>query len=94
MTNTDFEDYIEVLKKDFRLYAPVLEAGKGKFAGTDVVGYGEINTASDMILDQKSYYSPKEIFYPIRETLFYFLNDRIFFVRNHHRNKSSSIIWQ
>jgi len=77
MTNTDFEGYLEALKKDFSIYAPVLEAGKGKFAGTDVVGYGEINTSSDMILDQKSYYSPKEIFYPIRETLFYFLNDRI-----------------
>jgi anaerobic sulfite reductase subunit A len=42
-----------------------------------VVGYGEVANYSDMVLDEKSYYSPKEIFYPIRETMFYFLNDRI-----------------
>lgn len=77
LSYTAFNDYLQKLKDDFRIYGPVLEAGKGKFSHTDVVGYGEIETFNEMVFDQKSYYSPKEIFYPIRETLFYFLKDRI-----------------
>lgn len=72
-----FNDYLQVLKDDFRIYGPVLEKGKGKFSHTDVVGYGRVENFDEMVFDQKSYYSPKEIFYPIRETLFYFMNDRI-----------------
>jgi len=72
-----FDDYIKTLKKEYRVFAPVLEEGKGKFAETDVVGYGEIDQFDDIVFDEKSYFSPKEIFYPIRETLFYFLNDKI-----------------
>lgn len=77
MSHSVFNDYIQSLKTDYRLYAPVLEKGKGKFALTDVVGYGEISGFEDIVFDKKSYFSPKEIFYPVRETLFYFLNDKI-----------------
>lgn len=74
---TEFDSYLESLSESYRLYAPVRQEGKGKFSDTDVIGYGEISSFDEMILDEKSYFSPKEIFYPIRETLFYFLNDEI-----------------
>lgn len=77
LSTLKFNDYIKELRKEYKVYAPKLEEGKGKFTNTDVVGYGEIEDYSDIVFDQKSYYSPKEIFYPIRETLFYFLNDKI-----------------
>lgn len=77
LSHSAFDDYLLELSKDYRLFAPVLQKGKGKFALTDVVGYGQVSTLSDMVLDQKSYYSPKEIFYPIRETLFYFMNNKV-----------------
>ena len=32
---------------------------------------------NDLVVDRKSFYSPKEIFYPIRESLFYFSKDQI-----------------
>ncbi len=70
-----FNDYLKVLGATYHIFAPVLQKGKGKFAGTDVIGYGKINVLDDIILDRKSYFSPKEVFYPIRETLFYFFND-------------------
>lgn len=71
-----FNDYLKALMDEYRIFAPVLQEGKGKFTGTDVVGYGEITGLDDMVLDRKSYFSPKEVFYPIRETLFYFLNGK------------------
>jgi anaerobic sulfite reductase subunit A len=77
LSHSVFNDYIQALKSNYRLFAPVLQEGKGKFALTDVVGYGEIESFDEIVFDQKSYFSPKEIFYPIRETLFYFLNDRV-----------------
>lgn len=73
----EFDAYLEALSKDYRLFAPVLLPQKGKFAETDVVGYGPIRCFEDMVLDQKSYFSPKELWYPIRETLFYFKNREI-----------------
>ncbi len=77
LSNTGFNEYIQQLKERYRLFAPVLESKKGKFAQTDVIAYGEIEKFDDMILESKSYYSPKEIFFPIRETLFYFMKDTI-----------------
>lgn len=77
MSYPAFDAYLSELRENHRVYGPVLQEGKGKFAETDVVGYGQIQTSEDLVLDQKSYYSPKEIFYPIRETLFYFMKDKI-----------------
>lgn len=77
LSHSAFDDYLLELSKDYRLFAPILQEGKGKFALTDVVGYGEVQKLSDMTLDQKSYFSPKEVFYPIRETLFYFMNNKV-----------------
>lgn len=77
MSYPAFDAYLSELRENFHVYGPVLQEGKGKFAETDIVGYGEIQTSGDLVLDQKSYFSPKEIFYPIRETLFYFMKDRI-----------------
>lgn len=74
LSKVEMNDYLKSLESKYRLFAPVYERGKGKFSDTDLVGYGEIHTLEEMVFDKKSHYSPKEIFYPIRETLFYFLN--------------------
>lgn len=72
-----FDKYLTILSESYRIYAPIRQKGKGAFSDTDVIGYGEITTFSDMVLDEKSSFSPKEIFYPIRETLFYFKNSEV-----------------
>ncbi|MTI81879.1 MAG: anaerobic sulfite reductase subunit AsrA [Firmicutes bacterium] len=74
-TTEEFNRLLSDLKKQYRVYAPVLLKGKGRFSDTDVVGYGEIQNIDDVIFTQKSYFSPKEIFYPISETMFYFTED-------------------
>ncbi len=75
LTNEAFNVYLEELSHSYRIFAPVVRKGKGKFAETDVVGYGEVSTLEEIELNKKSYFSPKEIFYPIRETLFRFENN-------------------
>ncbi|MDQ7092217.1 anaerobic sulfite reductase subunit AsrA [Desulfosporosinus sp. PR] len=71
-TAAGFNQLLESLKEKHRVYAPVLLKGKGKFSDTDLVGYGEILQIEDVVFKQKSYFSPKETFYPITQTLFYF----------------------
>lgn len=75
LTNEAFNDYLKELTKDYRVFAPTVQKGKGKFAETDVVGYGEVFTLDEIELNTKSFFSPKEIIYPIRETLFYFKDE-------------------
>ncbi|BEP29243.1 anaerobic sulfite reductase subunit AsrA [Helicovermis profundi] len=77
LSNIAFNDYLEKLSEKYRIFAPIVKEGKGKFAETNVVGYGEIKTLEEIEIDKKSYFSPKEIFYPIRETLFYFTDNKI-----------------
>jgi len=77
LTTVQFDTFISALTASYRVFAPTSVRGKGKFSDTNVIGYGEVQSFSEMVIDQKSYYSPKEIFYPIRETLFYFNGNEI-----------------
>ncbi len=70
-----FNQLLSELKKNYRIYAPVLLKGKGRFSDTDAVAYGEINSITDVVFDRKSYFSAKEVYYPINQTLFYFTED-------------------
>ncbi|WP_407314007.1 anaerobic sulfite reductase subunit AsrA [Desulfosporosinus sp. SB140] len=71
-TSAAFNQLLERLREQCRVYAPTLLKGKGKFSETDLVGYGEIFHIEDIVFKQKSYFSPKEILYPMTQTLFYF----------------------
>lgn len=71
-----FDLYIQSLTKKYRIFAPATLQNKGKFAITDVVGYKEVFTGNEINFKEKSFYSPKEIIFPIRETLFHFVNGK------------------
>lgn len=75
LSKDQFNCYLQELMRDYKVYAPKVIEGKGKFAETDVVGYEKISSFDEIELEKKPYFSPKEIFYPIRETLFYFKDD-------------------
>lgn len=64
-------------KKDFVIYAPTLMKNGGAFSDTDSVHYGEIKSIDEIVFDQKSDFSFKEILLPISETLFYFTEDSV-----------------
>lgn len=57
------------LECDYKIYAPKRFPKRG---GDHLIKYGEIHSASEIVLDRKSSYSPKEVFYPIIQTLFHF----------------------
>lgn len=74
MSRKKFDEYIELLSEEYRVYGPVTMTGKGKHSHTDVVGYKEVYSGKSLNFLDKSYYSPKEIIFPIRETLFHFVD--------------------
>ena len=64
------------LAADFRMIAPVVRDGRGRFSDTDVVLYDEIDGFEQIEYDRKSYFSAKDALLPIRETLFEFPEGR------------------
>ncbi len=77
LSKESFDGYLAELAKHYDIYAPIRKEGKASFSDQDVIGYGKISTLADLVIQEKSYFSPKEIFYPIRETLFYFNKQEI-----------------
>ena len=63
-------------KKDYRVFAPKRFAGGGRFSDTDMIRYGEIDRADDIVFDEKSDQSFKEILTPVSQTLFFFTEDQ------------------
>lgn len=60
------------LLRTYRVVAPTCKSGKGRFSDTDLVTYEEVGTLSEIVFDQKTYFSPKSVMFPPRETLFRF----------------------
>ena len=56
------------LKEKYRVYAP-------KRFPDGKIRYGEIDSLSDIVLDEQSHFSPKEVYLPIVQTIFYFKNN-------------------
>ncbi len=68
-------EIIRELQKSYRIYAPKRFEKRGRYSDTDLIRYAEINSVAEIVHDVKSDFSPKEIFYPITQTLFYFTED-------------------
>ena len=73
----DFNKVIEALKENYRIYAPVLKVGEGRFRDTDVIRYDYIDRIEDAELETRSDFSFKEILIPLSETLFFFTENEI-----------------
>ncbi len=59
------------LNEQFDVYAPVRFPKRGP-KGTDLIRYSKINALTQIVCSEKSHFSPKEIFYPISQTMFHF----------------------
>lgn len=57
---------------EYEVFAPKRMEGEGCFSDTDIVRYGKISSFDEIVWDEKSDYSFKEILLAINETLFYF----------------------
>jgi len=63
------------LKKEYRIYAPKRFEKQGRYSDTDIIRYDEINCAEEIVTDEKSTYTPKEILFPITQTILFFTED-------------------
>ncbi|MBR2794877.1 MAG: anaerobic sulfite reductase subunit A, partial [Solobacterium sp.] len=72
-----FSDLVSSLLKDYRIFAPVIKKGAGRFTDVDCVIYDEIRDASEIELEKKSDYSAKEFLLPLSETLLYFTEEEV-----------------
>ena len=66
------DQIIRELEKDYRVFAPRRFAGRGWKPGTDLVRYARISSVSEIVSDMQSSYSPKDVFYPIIQTVLHF----------------------
>ncbi|UPR29064.1 anaerobic sulfite reductase subunit AsrA [Vibrio crassostreae] len=71
LTNDELQGVISDLKETYRVMSPMYERMGGRFAHTDNLIYDEIESFSDIVWKEKSHFSPKEVVFPITETLFW-----------------------
>ena len=72
LTNSALNEVFETLSRHYRIMAPVRIVGGGRFSDTDNIQYGEVSTAEEIVWEEKSHFSPKEVIAPITQTLFQF----------------------
>lgn len=77
LSTEQFDQLFEHLQSRYKIFGPVVDNDKGCLSDTDRITYKEVHRLADLELNRKSYFSPKEVFYPIRETLFYFVDQEI-----------------
>ena len=62
------------LKQEYKIYAPKLMQKRGS-EGQDIVRYGVIDSISEIVYDRKSDFSPKEVYYPVIQTMLHFTDE-------------------
>jgi anaerobic sulfite reductase subunit A len=72
-----FNKALEKLKDTYILYAPKLYEKGANVSGLDLVRYGIINRADEIVFDQKSTNSYKEALHTPSQTLFYFTENEV-----------------
>ncbi len=60
------------IAEDYKVVAPKIKAGKGRFSDTDIVTYDEVELLSDIVFSARTCFSAKSVFFPIRETMFHY----------------------
>lgn len=77
LTRTEFNEFLGQLQNEYKIYGPTCQEGGGAFSATDLITYDQITELSDLELETKTKFSPKEIIFPIRQTMFYFTEEEI-----------------
>ena len=90
MSRKDFDGVLQELGKTFRLYAPVLKVGEGRYTDVDVVRYDYVRGLDEFELDKKSDYAFKEVLTPLSETLLYFTENE---TKEADRDDSSILVF-
>ena len=71
------EGALDRIIEDYKVVAPKRIAGKGRFSDMDLVSYDMVESLSDIVFNDRTYFSSKSVFFPIRETMFNYDKGRI-----------------
>lgn len=72
LTLEEMNQVFDTLRQRYRIYAPKRLKNAGRYCNTDLIRYQEIRSMEEIEWKDRSDYSPKEVFYPINQTLFHF----------------------
>ncbi len=76
VSEDEFDEILKELSKDYVICAPKkFMTGAGENAET--IKYDKINSLSEIVFDKMSDFSPKESYYPISQTMFYFTESEV-----------------
>lgn len=84
----NINESLKELLKDYDVYAPKRFLKQGRYSDTDIIRYDKIELAEEIVFDEKTDYSPKEVISPITQTLFYFTEDEF----RESKNSSKKIL--
>jgi anaerobic sulfite reductase subunit A len=74
-TYTKFNEILVELKNDYTVFAPVRFSSIGTHSDNDIIRYDKIDDVTSIVHNEKSHFSPKEIYFPITQILFHFSNN-------------------
>lgn len=77
LTPAGFGALLDELATNYQIFGPVRYAGKGRLADTDLTTYGPVRSVSDLVWDARTTFAPKEVFFPVKESLLYFSGQEI-----------------
>lgn len=72
LTYEEVNHIFDSLRLHYKIYAPKRLKNAGRYCNTDLIRYKEVRSMEEIEWDERSDYSPKEVFYPINQTLFHF----------------------
>lgn len=77
ISNARFDEILTDLSKEYEILAPFRIKGGGRYSDTDNIKYSKIKSLSDIEHKEKSAFSPKEITFPVTETLFHIHGEEV-----------------
>lgn len=78
------------LSAEYQIYAPKRFPKQGRYSDTDIIRYDVVEKSGEIVTDQKSDFSAKEVLNPITQTIFYFTEDEY---RESKAKKKKSLVF-
>ncbi|MDO5300218.1 MAG: anaerobic sulfite reductase subunit AsrA [Clostridia bacterium] len=75
LSTDEMDRFIAGLKTEYRVYAPKIVTHRG--STRQVIRFQEISSVREIYNEDNSDFSPKEIYYPISQTMFYFTESEV-----------------
>ena len=72
LTSLAFDEFLARVAQSHEVWGPARMPRCGRHSAQEVIGYRPVASLADLVLDRKSFFSPKEAVFPIRETLLEF----------------------